>query len=227
MKGTKASVMSAKLRLLAWNVYTGNSSETVIRNLKPVLETYRPHAVILMEATKLYGKLGGLGYRVHQLKPVRYRKGNWSETANIVILVRKDVKLRAKRVLRMAHEWLGPVHGHPHDPRVYPFVRIKYKRKVIKLGSAHLPFGQAARKESCVKLRKWAKRTVPKRAVILAGDMNMRLPEFTERIAGPAKMKAAGYKIDLTAYKHVRLIKVKKLGKRGSDHQMMLYTYGW
>lgn len=213
------------LDVLSWNVYIGNTPEKVRLNLSPMLSTYKPEVCALMEASKMYGHLGALGYKVVQLKPRPLRPGSQPGQGNIAILVRNDVKIKQRFSLRMLTFWLGPKHGLPQDPRVYRWVKIVWKDKTWKIGAAHQPFGVTARLESVRKLIGWFNRTVPGRPTVLVLDANMSQPEFRQRIADKVGAQVLGSGIDIAAYKNARCVSVRDLGKRGSDHPAMLYGF--
>lgn len=211
--------------LLGWNVWTGHSPSDVRKVIDSVFLQNDVEAAVLMEASRLFGHLDDLGYQVIQLKPHPLVKGNIPNNSEVAVLVRNDLRIKKRRTLRMTQFWKGPKHGKRQDPRLYHDVRIKRGRRIIKIGGAHVPFGAAARLETQNRLVSWARNTIKRRPLILILDANMRLPEFRLNIAGPAGMKADGENIDLTAYRNVRLISKKNLGKHGSDHPVMLYEY--
>lgn len=215
----------AQLDVLAWNVYVGNKPKNVVAELTDLLAKHNPEAVVLMEAGKMHGHLEGLGYRVRQLKDKRSRPGNLPGDGNIALMVRNDVGLRKSFVMRMKTFWKGPKHGHNQDPRVYRWARIRFGGRVWKLGGAHTPFGKAARLESRRRLVRWAKWTHKGRPTVLVLDANMKLDDFEKVIAKPSGMQAAGHGIDLVGYKNCRLLRSQNLGKNGSDHPAMLYTF--
>lgn len=216
--------MDSFIRLLAWNVYIGNPPEKVLRALEQLLIAHRPHVVVLMEASRLYGELGGLGYRVVQLKPRARKPGNQSATGNIAIMVRNDVRILRRFALYMTVFWRGPVHGWPQDPRVYRWLRIEWMSRVWKIGGAHHPFGAEARAESVRKLVNWLRSTRKGRPTALAIDANMSLHVFRRIVATPGGALASGDGIDLIAYKNAVIVAESNLGANGSDHPAMLYT---
>lgn len=216
--------MDSLIRLLAWNVYIGNPPEKVLRSLRRLLNTHHPHVVVLMEASRLYGQMTGLGYQVVQMKPRARKPGNQSATGNIAILIRNDVRILRRLVLWMTVFWTGPVHGWPQDPRVYRWVRIKWMGRVWKIGGAHHPFGKEARAESVRKLVNWLNRTRKGRPTALAIDANMNLHDFRRKVATPGGALATGDGIDALAFKNCVVVDQRNLGLNGSDtHPAMLY----
>lgn len=216
--------MAEVMDILAWNVYIGNKPEVVRTNLERLLEAHNPEFAILMEASRVKGHLGGLGYDVVQFKPRPLIPGNQPGQANIAILVRTDLDLIRRGALRMSKFWVGPKHGWPQDPRVYRWVKTRKVKKIWKVGGAHTPFGTAARTESRFRLVRWLKRALPTRPTVLVLDANMSMAEFRTTIATPGGVKwVGGSGIDLIAVKNAKLLSAKNLGKNGSDHPAMLY----
>jgi hypothetical protein len=219
--------MSAKpkLTVLAWNVYIGNTVAQVRGNLNRLINFNNPEVIVLMEASKMYGHLDGLGYKVVQLMPKPIRPGNQPGQGNVAILVRNDIKILRRVSLRMKTFWLGPKHGWPQDPRVYRAVKIQFGAKKWKVLGAHTPFGTAARDESRRKLVRWLKAGILRRPKVLVLDANMGLGEFRSTIAQPGGALAGGVGIDLEAHKDCTLVSAKDLGHNGSDHPAMLYEF--
>lgn len=213
------------LRVLSWNVYIGNAPSKVRMNLSPMLNTHKPEVCALMEASKMYGHLNMLGYKVVQLKPRPLKPGNQPGQGNIAILVRNDVKIKRRLTLKMLTFWSGPIHGLPQDPRVYRWVKIKHGGKTWKIGAAHQPFGIRARAESVRKLVGWFNRTVPGRPTVLVLDANMSQAEFRQRVASQVGAQVLGDNIDIAAFKNAVCVSVRDLGKRGSDHPAMLFGF--
>lgn len=217
--------ISDALALLCWNVYIGNSWQDVRAEIKDFIDRFKPEVFILMEASKLYGHLDGLGYKVIQMKPRALRPGNQPGQGNIAILVRNDIKIKRRLALFMQTFWIGPKHGWPQDPRVYRWVKIVWRNRTWKIGGAHTPFGAAARAESRRKLVRWVRNTSEGRPTLLGLDANMSLTEFRETIAQPSGSEADGSGIDLVLYKNAVLHSKQNLGNHGSDHPAMLYKF--
>lgn len=210
------------LDVLAWNVYIGHRPEKVRGSLGGLLAAYQPEVAALMEASRLYGHLTGLGYKVVQLKPRASQPGNQPETGNIAILVREDVQIVKRLTQRMREFWTGPKHGWPHDPRVNRSVKIRVDGTVWKVKAGHGPFGDEAKAEFQRRLARWLTRAVT-RPTVLVLDANMSHSEFRTKVAGPGGAKTGGVGVDLIAYKNAALLSARNLGKNGSDHPAMLY----
>lgn len=213
------------LTVIAWNVFIGTKPARARDALRDMITRYNPQLFGLIEAKNLYGELDIPDYQIVQLKPRPLRKGNQEAQANIAIVVRNDVKIKRRFVFRMSTFWRGPKHGWNQDPRVYRWVRIKWQGRIWKIGVAHTPFGEDARRESNRRLKQWFKKTVPGRPTILLLDANMLREEFEKKVADPVDAEAAGHHIDLAAFMNVELIGEKNLGKRVSDHPAMLYQF--
>lgn len=216
----------ATLDLVAWNVYIGNSVPEVRDALKILIKETNPDVIVLMEASRMFGHLGGLGYKIHHSRPRPRKPGNQPAQGNIAILVRDGIPIKKRGVMKMTTFWLGPKHGWPQDPRIYRWVKIKFNGQIWKIGGAHTPFGEKARVESRGRLVRWFKNAtkfVPKRPTVLALDANMNLRDFREAIAQPGGALAAGDGIDLIGYKNAVLLLAKNLGRRVSDHPAMYY----
>lgn len=222
--------MNHFITVLAWNVYIGNLPGKVRAQLAKWIDDHSPHVIILMEATRMYGHLDGLGYRVIQFRPRRMRPGNQPATANIAIMVRRDLRILRTAALWMTVFWLGPKHGWPQDPRVYRFVKVRrgglLRGKTWRLGGAHTPFGKEARVESRVRLVRWLGR-IRKGGVptVLCLDANMNLHDFRKDIATPGDALASGDGIDLCAFKNCFLVWERNLGHGPSDHPAMLRRF--
>lgn len=218
------STTSKSLKILAWNVYIGNHPSAVRSHLNDILVAHNPEVAGLMEATRMYHHLGGMGYQVVQLRPRPRRLGNQPADADIAIMVRNDVEIIKRGALRLLTFWKGPVHGLPQDPKIYRFVKVKYRNQIWKIGVAHTPFGIKARAESRIRLVRWLKRTLRLRPAVLVLDANMSLTLFRETIAGPSVAHSGGVGVDLIAAKNSQIHSARNLGKHGSDHPAMLYT---
>lgn len=218
--------MRRTLKVIAWNVHQNSKPEDVRRELAFMAAVHQPDVFVLTEASGQFGQLSGLGFRVVQLHPGRWPHGRpMPEDGNVAILVRKDLDIDARRLMRMNQRWIGPKHGIPHAPRVYRWVRVRKDGRVWKVGGFHWPFGQAAKDESDRRVRNWFRWTWPKRPVIAVGDMNMGAHDMRNRVANKVGSIVSGFGIDLTAFKNCHLIDQRNLGNHGSDHPAVLYVF--
>ncbi len=212
------------LDLVAWNVLIENEFGPVRDELKDMIEKRNPEVIVLMEASRMFGHLGGLGYKVVHMRNKPHVPGNTPGQANIAIMVRKDIKIKSRLTLALTLPWIGPKIGRRQDPRVYRAVRIKFNGKVWKIGGAHTPFGEAARRESRFVLTRFLKKVIPGRPTILVLDANMSMEDFKKDIAIPGGADAVdGKRIDLIAVKNATLLVAASIGRRISDHPAMLY----
>lgn len=215
----------AQLEVISWNVYVGQQVKDVRRELTKMIDRYNPDVIFLYEGLHLFGKLQGLGYQVKQLKPRSTRPGSTSNNGNIVALVRNGVEIKTSAVARMSKYWKGPRMGKLQDPRVFRYLKVKKQGVTWKVGAVHFPFGDAARREAVMWVKKLIRVTAPNRPVIVFGDFNFNEKNVTENIAKPTGSKVAGEKIDLAVYDHCQLEKEDKLAKHGSDHFAWRYVF--
>ncbi len=178
-----------------------------------------------MEATNLFGDMEGLGYKVIQFRPRRLRPNSQPAQANILILVREDLKIVRRLAQFMKIFWIGPKHGWLQDPRVYRWAKVRWRARTWKLGGAHIPFGLVARAESVRRLTRKLSNTLPGRPTVLVMDANMSLGEVRDRIGEPADAWVGGQGIEAILLKNAVLLDKKDLGKfTGDGHPFMLYT---
>lgn len=210
-----------ELVVFGWNVNTARRSADVRAELTKLTRAQHPDVIVLAEAYKLHGHLGGLGYQIVQYAP---RKGS-SEEAEVAILIRNGIKIRGRLALRMRLRWKGPKAGKQHSPRVYRWVRIQHAGRVWKIGGFHLPFGQAQKAESTNAVVQWFRQTATGRPAIAVADWNINKTGVSARVGKPAGAKVVGQGIDLAAYRSCRLIGSDSLGYHGSDHPVMRYRF--
>ena len=217
------TVRDSILRIIAWNVYIGSAVKAVRAQLKNWIRQYKPEIIALMEASKMYGDLEGLGYEIVHLKPRPLRKGSQPAQGDVALMIRNDIPIKGRYTLRLKKFWKGPKHGWVQDPKVYRWVKIKWDGVIWKIGVAHSPFGDAARKESNNALVNWFRHTVLRRPIVLVLDANMLQAAMEKLIADKVDADVSGHHIDLIAYKNCTLIHEKNLGKGVSDHPAMQY----
>lgn len=112
----------SEVRTLTWNPHIGRADELtgVLGDL--LSDTRWPHLVSLQEVWDWSGTVPG--YRRVEADRVRFPH---HEARGIILLVRK----RGVRVRRTGARqvdggvWIGPVHGRPHPPRVFPRASIR------------------------------------------------------------------------------------------------------
>ena len=221
----KVSKVWDYLLVLAWNIYIGTSDAAGRKSLSAMIKAKQPHIIAVMEATRQFGNLEGLGYQVFQLKPSPKRPGNIPNDANIVLLVRDDIKVKRSFVHRMKTFWRGPKHGHPQDPRVYRSVKFRFAGRKTRVACAHTPFGEAARIESANFLVRWLKRGGDRTVDILVLDANMSRKEFDNTIGKPGGAdETYNHGVETIAVENAKIETKQNLGKGPSDHPAMLYT---
>jgi len=215
--------IQAFLSIIAWNVYIGSAVKDVKSALIGWIRDYRPEIFALMEASKLYGQLDHMGYEVIQLKPRPLGKGHQPAQGDVALMIHKSIRIKGRFAIRLKRFWKGPKHGWIQDPKVYRWVKIKWRGRTWKVGVAHSPFGHEARVESNNALVKWLKRTLRFRPTIMLLDANMLQAELEKLVAEPGGAEVDGVHIDLIMYKNCELVHERNLGKKMSDHPAMMY----
>lgn len=218
-------IRHSELEVISWNVYYGTPVKQVRAELTKMITRWNPDVIYLYEGLNLYGQLGGLGYKVFQLKPRVMKKGNTSQNGNIVALVRSDLDVVQSKTARLKLGWKGPRTGHPQDPRTFRYLKVKKQGVVWKIGGVHFPFGKKQQAEAVQWVRKFIRRASALRPVVVLGDYNMKEPAVKDRIAEPTDAKVAGDRIDLAVYNNCQLEKEQNLGNHGSDHPAWRYVF--
>lgn len=220
-----ALATGAVLTVLAWNVRITHNPTAVRHELRAMIAAHHPQVIELSEATRLYGRLGGLGYTVLQRKPTRDHRGLQSEDGDTAILVARGVHVDRVDVLRMRKPWRGPKAGIWHEPRTYLGIVFRCDGTTWKLGGFHLPFQRGPVAESVAAERRYSTRTLPGRPVIVLGDQNLPRASFRGRVARPAHSAVAGYGVDLAGFRNAHLRYAKRLPWHGSDHHPVLMSF--
>lgn len=205
------------MKVLYWNVYIGQTPGAVLEELLDLAKTHKPEIIGLGEATKAYKITDDVpGYRRIHLAPVK-RRGN--ENADTAVLVRHDIEILTRRIWRMRLSWFVPRRTVRHSPRVYIVVRVRDKAgKKWRVAVGHWPFGKA-QEETKRKVKRWFRYgTLP---TVYVGDLNAREAEIT-RYFKP--LKNVGVGVDRAIMKRC-VGSVQNLGRRGSDHFALLFTF--
>lgn len=211
--------MSA-IRTIYWNVYIKHNKEHVLKQLKDMADEYSPELLGLGEARGIYSINDDVpGYNRIQLPP---QPGSADENADTAILVRKDVEVLSKRPMRMRVRFRGPKAGINREPRIYWIVRIRVEGRVWRVSVGHWPFGPA-KQETKRRIKKWFGKTPPTQSSVHIADVNTRPEELTRMLKGSG-IRHKGIGIDRALYKNCSAT-VKGLGKRGSDHPAVLFTF--
>lgn len=171
--------MTRQLRTLTWNPHIGRGDE-----LSGVLERVLddggyPEAVSLQEVWDWTGRVRH--YRRFQASPRLYPH---RESRSTVLLVRDDVRVRGHGAQQVAGGvWIGPVHGRPHPPRVYPRVTVRHDRLLWDLVGVHrCPGGPDAQRDRNRQawadehklLTRWSAARADDRPFVILGDHNNR-----------------------------------------------------
>lgn len=215
--------MTSEFSAISWNVYTNHKVDDVRHQVQGMIIENDPDVIALYEAKHMHGHLNGLGYNVFQLKSKTTHKGLRPATANVALLVKKDLTVRKTFTMRMKQVWKGPHLGAKQAPRVYRWLKVDKNDVVWKIGGFHIPFGDAARKESFTHLRDWFNKTVKGRPTVALGDYNSGKSFVRDNVGKIVGAKVVGEGIDLATLKNCHLKRQKDLGHRGSDHPAILY----
>lgn len=210
--------MKSNIRTIYWNVYIKHNKDHVLKELKNMASEYQPELFGLAEARGIYTVTDDVpGYNRVQLKP---QPGAADENANIAVLVRNDVEVISKRPMRMRMRFRGPKAGINREPRIYWNLKIRVEGQVWRVSVGHWPFGPA-KQETKKRIKKWFGRSLLPSTHI--ADVNTRPAELTKMLKG-TKIRHKGIGIDRALYKNCSAT-VKGLGKRGSDHTAVLFTF--
>lgn len=171
--------MRHQLTSLTWNAHVGRG-DRLSGTLARVLEDAgAPEVASLQEVWDWTGTVAD--YRRVQATP---RSFPHREARSTVLLVRDDVRLRGEG----AHQvdggvWIGPVHGRPHPPRVYPRATLRHDRQLWDVVGVHrCPGGPDAERERNRQawadehrlLVRWSAARAADRPFVMLGDWNNR-----------------------------------------------------
>lgn len=208
---------------LSWNVRVNQKPDHVHDELTKIAHTYKaPDVICLQEAYKLdlndFCNLDGLLYQGWHAKAVEGR----SEASDVMLLVHKVPGITVLRHdhLMMKQHWIGPKEGQEKDPREYRGTVYRKDGQVWKVLAPHIPFGKAAVAESERAIRNYVRLTVPKRPVVVVGDMNMSAAQTREALG----MKVVGHGVDQAAFKNCNVTARRLPDMHGSDHYPVLFT---
>lgn len=211
----------SRLSILYWNVYVGHNPDDVKRELMGMVKEHDPEIIGLGEAMRLRG-LHIPGYK----KFVYERVGNHNldyYNADTTVFVRDDVELESQRWMELKTWWSGPKHGLRQPPKRYFLSKVKVGKKgeIWRVSVGHWPFN-TARPETLQRITNWFEK-MRKRVAIHVGDLNTRaddLASFVRKFGADQ----TGHGVDRTIFRHCTA-HAKALGKHGSDHEAVLFTY--
>jgi len=215
------------MKVLYWNVYVGHDPDNVVKELRGMVAEFKPEVVGLGEAGRIANRI----HRARKANPkfelirgyhTYYLEETYRGEGGTLALVRKDVDLRAWNWKKFTKWWIGPKNGAKQGPKRFWNGRIRDDRLgLVRLSIGHWPFNLALPEveEWAVE---WFKRPLVKRASVHLGDVNMQEPEtdrFVKRFGG----KNVGVRLDRALFKNCN-VRVRDLGKHGSDHPAVLFT---
>lgn len=137
--------------VLSWNVDQGQSPASVLTAVASLVDRFQPDVVQLSEAYRCRKVLRRIpGYK-------RYQGLNVGEGADVAVLVRRNIPVRAAWAMRMHEPW--SYKGRPRRPRVYRVVRLVPHGHVVRFLGVHLPTrnSEDAQAESYRRIRRWAR----------------------------------------------------------------------
>lgn len=208
------------IRMIYWNVYILHNKQDVRQELKEMAKEYQPEIIGLGEARGIYSITDDIpGYKRFQLPP---QKGAGDENADTGVLVREDVEILSKRPMRMRVGFRGPKAGIKREPRIYWSLRVRVEGRVWRVSVGHWPFGPA-KQETKRRIKRWFGRTPVTQSAVHIADVNTRPAELTKMLKG-TRIHHKGIGIDRGLYKYASAT-VKSLGKHGSDHPAVLFTF--
>ena len=207
------------MKILYWNVYVGHNPDDVKRELSSMVKTYDPEIIGLGEAMRLRG-LHIPGYKKFVYEPVDNNTINYYN-GDTIVFVRNDVKLESQRWMKLTAWWTGPKHGYRQPPKRYFLSRIKVGNDVWRVSVGHWPFN-TARPETLQRITNWFEK-LRKRVAIHVGDLNTRSDDL-ETFVRKFGADQTGHGVDRTIFRHCTA-HAKPLGRHGSDHEAVLFTY--
>lgn len=213
-----------KARIAIHNIYVNRNPAEANRTYSALLAKHRPHAVLLQETAKMYGKWNIPGYKVIQFAPKRIHDKHVIETSSNTVLVRNDVAVEFKDLLELVETWKGPKVGAMHDPRAPIDLRISVEGKDLRLLDLHGPFGKDAVDEFVSAVVDWLQASdLPS---VAAGDFNLQFDAAAGRIGKPAKSTVDGKSPDMVAVKGAKKVGSSNLGRQGSDdHAFKIFDF--
>ena len=206
--------------MIYWNVYILHKKEHVLKELKEMAAKYQPEIIGLGEARGIYSITDDIpGYKRFQLPP---QKGAGDENADTAVLVREDVEILSKRPMRMRVPFIGPKARIRREARIYWALRVRVEGRVWRVSVGHWPFG-AAKQETKRRIKRWFGRTPVTQSAVHIADVNTSPAELTKTLKRTG-IRHKGIGIDRALYKFCSAV-VKSLGKRGSAHPAVLFTF--
>lgn len=234
MTTTVTPLRQDSLDFLAWNAYMGNSAKAVLDALmdwtdgpaegRPVVslnEAMRHHQTVREFAQRR-------DYRLLAEQPESRDQDPMPEEGNTVVLVprRRGLEVVRWQVKPMGTRWEVTSHDQVHDPRRHLRFVLRTPGGLWKCTADHWPTNgldgpNAPAVRECVQFTRAALEHRPRAVAVSVGDKNMGLtalrdlfPDAEVRGHAPDALLADGAS---------RVTMLGTMGKRGSDHQGVLY----
>ncbi|RZS44403.1 hypothetical protein EV193_101279 [Herbihabitans rhizosphaerae] len=185
-------------------VSIANVGSTRTPPVGPILETQKPHIMVISEAYHAREHLTAVaerqGYILRQ-----YGREQGAEAPGIALLIRKDVTLNDRVLLKMSEPWWWPNPSKEREPRRYPAVDLTVSGERWLVVGVHFPPGgpdgggmvdgknRAAWLESKQAVQAYAANH-PNPPVVAAGDFNALASECRHHFPGFAVSE--GGKVD-------------------------------
>lgn len=214
-----------QLTILAHNVKVGRSPRSVVASVRAAI-TDDTDVVILTEAA---GYTRALRESLTSWQ-VRHAHG-WPEARNVVLLVRRDLRVHRFRAIRNLRSWVGPKLGRRHAGRTFPVVDLGTHWRIVGVhrtsGGPNGPNAEAWAEEHR-RLARLARRT-KRRALVIVGDQNCQADDpHPLGLLGLARAIGGDVIATHTKVDHAVVRGVDGRGRRGdyhgSDHPAVRYT---
>lgn len=224
--------MNAHLTALTWNPHIGRADELPEVLPRVIEDAGQPHVISLQEVWDWGGTVPG--YR--RVEADRQRFPHHEARSTILLVRKRGVRLRRAGARQVdGGVWIGPVHGRPHPPRVFPRATIDADgARWDVLGIHRCPGGPDAQRER--NRQAWADEhrllvdwdedfmaNHPHRSMLMLGDHNNRATDdhrlsvsgLASRIGGHLALE----RIDGAVVRDVMAARATTLPELyGSDH---------
>lgn len=178
-----------------WRFITASmESRNQVPELRDLIARTEPDVVNMSQAYNIadWAKRVGrdLGYRFHQPRKFFNREAHC-----VGLLIKEDIDITDKHVLRMHEEWKGPKSGLEHKPRIYPGLGLSREAIELNLIGMHAPTHNMpdAQAETWRRLNLFADRH-PHRPLVVVGDFNAQAAELAR--VQPQFEVCGGTKVD-------------------------------
>jgi len=208
-----------RLRVLDWNVGASRQGDDVMRCLRALADVAKPHVICLHEAWRYDSAilLALPDYQLHEAE------GGFKADDNIILTRRKKAPAGRLAFLRMRLRWTGPKSPRKFNqpPRIWPVLDIglrKWRIVSFHAATANNPEARAEGFDALVDLAE--QRGSRRRGLLIVGDFNGNPAGLARKIG--AEVTEGDHPDYLVA--RGATVKVRSLGRYGSDHEAHVYT---